>query len=59
MKNIRLPEPHLDAEIGEVLYKRRSVRRFSKKPLSVEEVSDILGSNGKIAVQKNISFCRG
>ncbi|HDM22576.1 MAG TPA: SagB/ThcOx family dehydrogenase [Methanomicrobia archaeon] len=42
MKNIRLPEPHLDAEIGEVLYKRRSVRRFSKKPLSVEEVSDIL-----------------
>ena len=41
---IELPEPRLDSEISieETLQKRRSIRKYSDDPLTMEEVSQIL-----------------
>ena len=41
---IELPEPRYDSEISleETLQKRRSIRKYSNDPLTMEEVSQIL-----------------
>lgn len=42
MKTIDLPDPHFEGEIDEILYGRRSIRKFSEEPLETSDVSAIL-----------------
>ncbi len=55
MKRIDLPDPHLEGDIEELLYGRRSIRKFTDTPLELTDLSALLwASIGKSQFRRTV-----